>query len=112
MASVPTHPPAAAVPQESLEQRFHRLAHEWHSAVAHHSSTTIRNNHWAYQEIIRMGTPVVPLLLRDLEESHRHWFAALQAITGADPVPGEDAGRIPKMAEAWLRWGKEQGYRW
>jgi hypothetical protein len=59
-----------------------------------------------------MGEAVVPLLLRDLETSRRHWFAALHAITGADPVPDTDAGKIPEMAKAWLRWGKEKGYQW
>ena len=52
-----------------------------------------------------MGPAVVPLLLRDLETKRRHWFAALAAITGADPVSAEDAGNIPRMAEAWLHWG-------
>ena len=30
-------------------------------------------NHPAFQEIIRMGDPVVPLLLRDLEDRPRLW---------------------------------------
>jgi hypothetical protein len=112
MASVPARPTAATPSTESLEQRFDRLAAAWHKAVAHHSSSRVRDNHPAYQEIISMGLAVVPLLLRDLEANRRHWFAALTAITGADPVPREDAGNVPRMAEAWLRWGRENGYRW
>ena len=112
MASIPVKPMPASQSAENLEERFQRLAAAWHRAVAHHSSSRIRDNHPAYQEIIAMGPTVVPLLLRDLETNRRHWFTALAAITGADPVPEEDAGDIPKMAAAWLRWGRENGYQW
>jgi hypothetical protein len=111
MSSVPvTQPPAP--PPETIEEKFQRLAMAWHQAVAHHSSSSIRDSHPAYQQIIGMGQPVVPLLLRDLETNRRHWFEALQAITGANPVPDADRGRIPRMVEAWLHWGRENGYQW
>ena len=112
MATVPASQPSVTPPGESLQQRFQRLADTWHKAVAHHSSSRVRNNHPAYQEIIGLGNSVVPLLLRDLEQTGRHWFWALKVITGADPVPREDHGRIPKVTEAWLRWGQEHGYQW
>jgi hypothetical protein len=97
---------------ESIEQKFQRLAASWEKAVAVHSSTTVRNNHPAYQEIIGLGPAVVPLLLRDMEKNHTHWFHALRRITGANPVPPESAGNIPQMVEAWLRWAKDNGYQW
>jgi hypothetical protein len=103
-------PMSHAVAAEALKDRFLRLAEAWEQAVAHHSSSSIRYSHPAYQEISRLGPAVVPLLLRDLEATGRHWFAALHTITGADPVPREHAGRIGKMKAAWLRWGKEQGF--
>ena len=112
MSTIPAKPVSAPEVGESVEQRFQRLAGAWHKAVAHHSSSRIRENHPAYQEIINMGQAVVPLLLQDLETNRRHWFTALAVITGADPIPAEHAGNIPKMAEDWLRWGREQGYRW
>jgi hypothetical protein len=70
------------------------------------------SRHWTYQEIIRLGPEVVPLLLRDLEEQHTHWFNALRTITGANPVPASAAGNVPKMVEAWLNWAKSKGYQW
>src|SRR6266849_3282276 len=89
-------PSRSATPRaESVEEQFERLAAAWHKAVAHHSSSRIRDNHPAYQEIIGIGPAVVPLLLRDLDINRRHWFAALSAITGVDPVSEEDAGNIP-----------------
>jgi hypothetical protein len=69
-------------------------------------------SHPAYREIIALGPEVVPLLLRDLAESHTHWFGALEAITGAHPVPLALAGNIPAMVDAWLRWARDNGYQW
>jgi hypothetical protein len=112
MASIPLKDTQALQPTETLEEKFHRLAAEWHRAVAHHSSSSVRNNHPAYQEIIRMGPAVVPLLLRDLAENGNHWFWALKSITGDTPVPDEARGKIDQVTEAWLRWGKEHGYQW
>jgi hypothetical protein len=112
MTSIPAGHKTETQQAETLEDRFQRLADAWERAVAHHSSDRVRYGDPAYQEIIGLGPSVVPLLLRDLEVSGRHWFAALRALTGAHPVATEDAGNIPRMAEAWLRWGRENGYRW
>jgi hypothetical protein len=66
-------------------------------------------NHPAYQAIIALGTGVVPLLLRDLEREPVHWFEALAAITGEDPVAPVDWGKATAMARAWLAWGRNRG---
>ena len=89
---------------EPLETSFRRLAAQWENAVAYQSSSTVRNNHSAYREIIALGPAIVPLLLRNLEENQTHWFCALREITGADPIPESAAGNVPQMTEAWLRW--------
>jgi hypothetical protein len=112
MAPIPAKETPAAQPTETVEERFRRLAAVWHRETDHLSSMSEANSHPAYQEIIRLGPDVVPLLLRDLEENHTHWFGALRGITGANPVPAAAAGNIPKMAEAWLRWAADHGYRW
>ena len=109
MSSIPLTQLPPSQPKESFEEKFRRLAAAWTKDVAHHSSSRIRNNHPAYQEISSMGESVLPLLLRDLAKNGTHWFWALKAITGANPVPETDRGKIDKVAEAWLRWGKENG---
>jgi hypothetical protein len=68
--------------------------------------------HPAYQQIIGMGREVVPLILRELEREPDHWFWALKAITGEDPVPEQHRGRVRAMADAWIRWGREHGLLW
>lgn len=92
--------------------KFQALAETWRREVQFLSSVTEMVLHPAYQRIIGMGTAVVPHLLRELECRPDHWFWALTAITGADPVKPEDRGKLSKMTEAWLRWGKEQGLTW
>ena len=33
-------------------------------------------------------------------------------VRKAQPIPISAAGNVPKMVEAWLRWAKDNGYRW
>jgi hypothetical protein len=51
--------------------------------------------------------------LRDLEQKPDHWFWALRAITGDNPVvKSEKCDRMKLMTQAWIEWGKEHGYEW
>jgi hypothetical protein len=112
MTRVSQPTPAAVLSDDELRRRFDLLADDWERAVAYLSDSTLREAHPAYRAIVALGPAVVPLLLADLERTHRHWFAALAELTGANPVAPEDAGRIRRMAEAWVRWGRENGYAW
>jgi len=94
-----------------LEQRFRRLVAEWEAQVAPLSSMTARLRHRAYREIIALGPAGVPLLLQELEQRPNHWFAALRSLTGEDPVPRSERGRIGPMTEAWIKWGKDRGLK-
>jgi hypothetical protein len=112
MATVPVHKATVTPPVESIEERFRKLEATWTAETGYLSSYTDIVEHPAFREIIRLGEPVVPLMLRDLEERPRLWVWALPEITGADPVPPQEGGNITKMTEAWLRWGRANGYRW
>jgi len=68
--------------------------------------------HPAYQQIIGLGPPALPLILAELDRELDHWFWALKAISGEDPVPIESRGNMREMANAWLKWGREKGYEW
>jgi hypothetical protein len=89
--------------------RFHALARQWREDTLFLSSATKITEHPAYQEIIRMGPPVVPLILQDLAVHSGHWFHALHVMTGADPIQAGDAGNIQKMRDDWLAWGRAKG---
>jgi hypothetical protein len=92
-----------------LETRFRLLAEKWKEETEVLSSSTAIAAHPAYQEVIRMGMPVVPLILRDMEKDHSHWFEALREITGERVVPPEHAGKIRAMVEDRLAWGRARG---
>jgi hypothetical protein len=104
MATVPTTKPVSTSPAETLEERFRRLETLWTTETGHLSSTTKIVNHPAFQEILTLGPPVIPLMLRDLEARPRLWVWALPRISGVDPISESDSGNIAKMSQAWLRW--------
>jgi hypothetical protein len=93
-----------------LEQTFKELADKWKNETGHLSAIDDIVLHPAYQSIIGMGPSVIPFLLRELQQAPNHWFWALEHIARQNPVPPEDVGRMRRMTEAWLDWGRLQGY--
>jgi len=91
------------------EQQFRRLVNKLQRETAHYSSMSKTIDHPAYQAIINMGPQAIPLVLAELQQRPGHWFAALQTLTNANPVPPASAGKIKEMAHAWIEWGKTQG---
>jgi hypothetical protein len=76
------------------------------------SITTKAIAHPSYLRIIGLardstGREIERLLLRELEAEPDHWFAALTAITGEDPVRPQDD--FDETVEAWLKWGHNEG---
>lgn len=98
------------VTRETPAQKFRALATAWRNETRVLSSATEMAMHPAYQQIIGMGSVAIPLLLRELQKKPDHWFWALKAIAGVDPVSPSERGRQKQMTAAWLRWGKEHGY--
>jgi hypothetical protein len=88
---------------------FQALAAEWERETLFLSSTTDIVLHPAYQRIIGLGPAAVPLILGRMRERPGHWFWALRAITGEDPVQPEERGDLAKMARRWLDWGAARG---
>ena len=92
---------------DKLFLRFSLLKKQWEEDTAVLSSMSTMAAHPAYQEIISMGKDAIPFLLAELKREPAHWFWALKAITGEDPVKPGQRGRMKEMAEAWLAWGKK-----
>lgn len=89
---------------------FMKLTERWKRDRSVTSSAARMANHPAYLRIIGMGPRAIPFLLEELRRGPDHWFVALHAITGEDPVPVDARGRLPQMADAWLAWGEKEGY--
>ncbi len=90
--------------------RFEALAAQWRKDTAHLSSVAQLAMHPAYQRIIGLGERALPFLFQDLNREPSHWFWALRAITGANPVPESAKGNVAAMTAAWLDWGSSRGY--
>ncbi len=97
-------------PPEQLAELFRQLAERWRTETLYLSSTTEIAMHPAYQRIIGLGPAVIPLILTELARQPDRWFWALHALTGTDPVSPSDRGQLTAMAQAWLLWGRENGY--
>jgi hypothetical protein len=104
---LPTQPPA----EDWL--KFQRLLADWKGERGAMSSITEAATCPAYQSIIGMGETAILFILAQLEsegEDPDQWFWALAALTGANPVADEDRGNYQKMAQSWLKWGRDNGY--
>jgi hypothetical protein len=88
----------------SLQEEFARLCDEWKNETGLLSFSHQIAMHPAYQRIIGMGIDALPLILGDLQKQPHHWFWALRAITGIDPVPDDSKGNIGEMTAGWIRW--------
>ena len=96
-----------------MEATFNKLAEQIKKDPGFSSHIADRVNHPAYEEVIRMGEPALPLIFQYMEEGKGgFWFHALTAITETDPIPKDLWGKIREMENVWLTWAREQGYRW
>jgi hypothetical protein len=110
-SSGPTSTGQASEPDPGLradETLFQQLAERWRSETEYISSLSKMVLHPAYQRIIGLGKPAVPLILSELQKQVDHWLWALHAITGESPAPPNATFR--EAAQAWLDWGREKGY--
>jgi hypothetical protein len=92
------------------DQEFHSLAEQWRRETGMLSSVPKMAMHPAYQRIIGMGERAIAPIMQELQWRPDHWFWALNAITGENPVPQESAGNLRQMAQAWIEWGRRRGY--
>ena len=96
---------------DTAASEFAVLARKWRAERGVLSSARQMAENDSYGRIIEMGERAVPCILEDLRKNPPdHWFVALHAITGVNPVPDEARGRLNQMAEAWVAWGEAQGY--
>src|ERR1017187_1281181 len=97
---------------KDLSSAFHDLVDVWKNDIGHLSSITKAIAHPSYLRIIGLARDstrheIERLILRELETEPDHWFAALSAITGEDPVHPQDD--FDEAVEAWLKWGRSKG---
>lgn len=123
MADTPKTASSVEPPRAGAQMYEHveRICREIHQRTMF--SSRVSTDDPGYAELLALGPDVVPALLRRIEAFHksgRHYdgmavwepIAALYAITKADPVPKEHAGRLGPIIEDWLEWGRQEGHEW
>lgn len=93
-----------------LGRTFNKLTKKWKRETINISSIQQMVLHPSYQEIIAMGSKVIPLILNELKREPDFWFWALRALTKADPVTKGICGDLMSMTKAWLDWGRKHAY--
>ena len=95
--------------EANVRERFEQLKSDWKVQSQYLSNGAQMAMLWPYQQIIGMGAVAVPLILAELQHETDHWFWALEAITGENPVPAKTSGNVIAAAHAWLQWGQQKG---
>ncbi len=96
--------------ERKLKDSFLELVSEWRQGTGGLSSPRAITIHPAYQQIIKMGEEILPLIFEELQKNDGWWYPALRILTGENPVPKEAKGRPQLNKEAWLEWGRKNGY--
>jgi hypothetical protein len=86
---------------------FNALAEWWHEATDALSPPSRKVNHRAYQKIIALGTPALPLILEELRDRGGYWFFALEQIAGSRP--DEEMGSFEAARVALAHMGHQRG---
>ncbi len=103
-------PPRNTFPEEYIESSFTLLMESWCEEKKYMSFLSDIVTCPSYQKIIEMGELALSLILVQLRkegDDPNHWFTALEAITGHNPVPESAYGNMVKMAETWLFWAEK-----
>ena len=98
--------------RQSLAEAFREQVQRWKRETGHLSSLRKAVAHPSYLRIIGLanessGFEIERLLLHELEAEPDHWFPALTAITGENPVNAEHD--FDDAVAAWLDWGRAKG---
>ncbi|CAN5529458.1 hypothetical protein BH20VER3_BH20VER3_08820 [soil metagenome] len=96
----------SAFPDNPLRPEFETLTDEWKKETGFHSSLSEKFMHPAYQRIMAMGKPALPLILHELEHASGYWFYALRFIAGKDIADGTRS--MTEARNAWIKWGRDK----
>jgi|GEM_PF-1423082 len=92
----------------ALRNDFESHRKLWEIETGFLSSITAKIMHPSYLRIIGMGKQVLPLIFEQMKREPGHWFVALEAITGENPV--HDEADFISATEQWINWGRSKGY--
>ena len=100
-----------------MKSNFNNYKDKWRTETVPLSSLTAITTNENYLKIIELGNSneyakkyILGFIIDDLEKNKGFWFAALRKLTGVNPVPETNTGKITDIANYWLEWAKENTY--
>jgi hypothetical protein len=97
--------------RQVLREHLEGLHRRWCAETEFSSSLADKRAHPAFASIVALGDDAIPAILDSLEAQPDFLFMALHDITHQDPIAVQHRGRLSDMAQDWLQWGTEHGYR-
>lgn len=101
------------IANRTVQRKFEHLRDNWYMERGVSSSLSRITSCPSYLRIMGMGEKALPMILAQLRregDDPDHWFTALEAITGEDPVTQDMYGSTVKMAMAWLEWANANAH--
>lgn len=105
--------PKKTLKAQDLADRFKTCFYLWKKETSNKKSNVLEiflNKH--YQEIIEIGSEVLPYIFNELRKEEQgefmYWYWALKSLTNSDPVPFYLRGDLESMREIWLDWADRQ----
>ncbi|MFL0161959.1 hypothetical protein [Aquirufa salirivi] len=89
---------------QQLKKRFDFFNSIWKNETIFSSSISEITNNSAYRSIIGLGQDILPFIINDLKINDAHWFYALEALTGQNPIKEYHKGIVPLMKKDWIEW--------
>jgi hypothetical protein len=89
---------------------FYACVHKWKSETYFLSSIDDILNHEAISLIVKIGEPVISLILSEIKREPSVLCFVLDDIIGTVPYLNEDSGNIKAICEAWIAWGERNDY--
>ncbi len=96
-----------SVYKQQLKEKFEAYTSIWITETMFSSSVHEIINNSAYRSIVKLGKDVIPFIIEELKKEENHWFYALEALTGQNPIKQEHRGIIRLMKSDWIEWAEK-----
>lgn len=97
--------------REKAQQLLDQIADKWERETRNVSPPKAISQHPLTDEIVKLGSDALPMILRRMESRPWFWFDVLRRLTKGkvNPVSPEMRGDVQQMTEAWIKWGVDSG---
>lgn len=100
--------------EDIIKNKILLLIYEWEVETCFHSSINEIIAHPNFNKLLSFQKElIIPVILNHFKtksSGNIGLFSLILRITGIDPVPEEDVGKIEEMKNHWIKWGKDLGW--